>query len=249
MTSAVPQDAMTDKRDAKRKRVDSPDEFDDGGVDIDDLIIATDEAERSHKQTPTTTPKTPSRIPRNGLVLATERKAASEKANQVPWTGDVDTPNTSPAPATVPAKTADPSTLSGSGNGVKLAVSTPTAPRASPAPPTTPLTPSSVRGDNINLTADIMHILERQPINAAVRNRVKGQLETYSRQIKGIIVGRDMARAANRTKDEKIVALNEKIANQGDMIKFKDDIIKFKDDVIKARDEKIKDLETKSRGF
>lgn len=264
---APAQDAMPTDHAAKRKRVESPDEFGDDEADFDALITATDAAERSTNTTPskpartmpvtTTIPKTPSRtgIPRNGLVLASEaRNAASEKSKPAQWAGNVgSTGGASGAP--VPAKkTPAPSPFFG-GMGAKPAPTTPTGPRATPtaartfaAPPATPATPSTPGSGVHDPTSNIMKLLEGTPISAAVRSQVQAHLETYGRQVHGVINGRNMARAVAKGQAEKIAELERKLADQEEMLKFKNEQITFKNEQLRVKDVKVRELESKLRG-
>ncbi|KAK5663645.1 hypothetical protein OQA88_4076 [Cercophora sp. LCS_1] len=215
------------ERATKRKRADSEDgEFDFGSADEKDLIDLADSVERSHKSqsnkpTPST-PKTPSRVPRHSLLVASEaRQAVSETTKQAKWPSSAEDTPTRPVPSTqpAPAKKVDFPAAVTRGADVKPA-STPTGPTSGlrqipttpgPSPLPAPATPGSVVRDNHAMTFDIMKLLERQPISTAVRHVIKGRLEIYAQQTKGVITARDMARAVIKSKDERIKYLEARV--------------------------------------
>lgn len=105
-----------------------------------------------------------------------------------------------PAPASVQLTT--PATLNKS-----------TAPAtATPAPDRAPPPPSSPPNDGYDMTDEVMGLLRDQGLSPEVLRSVQSTLATAARRTKGIVLGRDSARATVKARDEKIASLQERVA-------------------------------------
>ncbi|KAF4467088.1 dna topoisomerase 3-alpha [Fusarium albosuccineum] len=92
-------------------------------------------------------------------------------------------------------------------------ISTNTTPSRTPAGLGLQAVPTSSPSDNSHdVTNEVMSLLRGQKIDSGVLLSVENILTTAARRTKGIILGRDSARASLKAKDEKLATLQERIA-------------------------------------
>ncbi|KAJ4268253.1 hypothetical protein NW762_002315 [Fusarium torreyae] len=87
---------------------------------------------------------------------------------------------------------------------------------ANPTPSKTPTAPQEIPSSSppetsYDVTDEVMDILRGQKIDPKVLSSVQSTLATAARRTKGIVMGRDSARASLKAKDEKIATLQERI--------------------------------------
>ncbi|KAJ4197800.1 hypothetical protein NW767_000954 [Fusarium falciforme] len=99
--------------------------------------------------------------------------------------------------------------------------------------------PSSSPPDNsYDVTDEIMGLLQDQKVDPGVLRTIKHTLNTAARRTKGIILGRDSARATLKIRDEKIASLQERITalenrermHRSQMTNIKANLMKMYDD-------------------
>ncbi|KAJ3468868.1 hypothetical protein MRS44_002933 [Fusarium solani] len=99
--------------------------------------------------------------------------------------------------------------------------------------------PSSSPPDNgYDVTNEIMGLLQDQKVDPGVLRTIKHTLTTAARRTKGIILGRDSARATLKIRDEKIASLQERITalenrermHRSQMTNIKANLMKMYDD-------------------
>ncbi|KAM0345177.1 hypothetical protein ACHAPU_006812 [Fusarium lateritium] len=87
---------------------------------------------------------------------------------------------------------------------------------ASTTPSKTPSGPQDIPSGSppdasFDVTDEVMDLLRGQKIDHKILSSIQSTLATAARRTKGIVLGRDSARATQKAKDEKIVALQERI--------------------------------------
>ncbi|KAK7421944.1 hypothetical protein QQX98_001938 [Neonectria punicea] len=85
-----------------------------------------------------------------------------------------------------------------------------TTPATTPAPVHAP--PSSPPNDGYDVTDEVMGLLRDQGLSPQVLRAVQSTLATVARRTRGIVLGRDSARASVKVRDEKIASLQERVA-------------------------------------
>lgn len=86
-------------------------------------------------------------------------------------------------------------------------ISAPTTPSTSRTQPPT----SSPPDTSYDVTDQVMNLLHSHSLDSEVLTAVKNILTTSARKTKGVVLGRDSARAGLKAKDEKIAKLQERI--------------------------------------
>jgi hypothetical protein len=97
---------------------------------------------------------------------------------------------------------------------------------------------SSPPETNYDVTDQVMGLLRGQKVDSKTLSSVQNILTTAARRTKGIVLGRDTARASLKAKDEKIATLQERIAalenrermHRGQMTNIKAGLMKMYDD-------------------
>ncbi|KAI8720758.1 hypothetical protein NCS52_00521700 [Fusarium sp. LHS14.1] len=116
-------------------------------------------------------------------------------------------------------------------------ISAGTTPSRTPAGPQA--APSSSPPDNgYDVADEIMGLLQGQKVDPSVLRTIKHTLTTAARRTKGIILGRDSARATLKIRDEKIASLQERITtlenrermHRSQMTNIKANLMKMYDD-------------------
>ncbi|KAM0546673.1 hypothetical protein ACHAPJ_010710 [Fusarium lateritium] len=87
---------------------------------------------------------------------------------------------------------------------------------ANTTPSKTPSVPQDILSSSppeasFDVTDEVMDLLRGQKVDPKVLSSVQNALATAARRTKGIVMGRDSARASLKTKDEKIATLQERI--------------------------------------
>ncbi|KAK7431058.1 hypothetical protein QQZ08_002339 [Neonectria magnoliae] len=85
-----------------------------------------------------------------------------------------------------------------------------TTPATTPAPDRAP--PSSPPNDGYDVTDEVMGLLRDQGLSPQVLRVVQSTLATAARRTRGIVLGRDSARATVKARDERIASLQERVA-------------------------------------
>ncbi|KPM37700.1 hypothetical protein AK830_g8866 [Neonectria ditissima] len=113
-------------------------------------------------------------------------------------------PTRAPVQVTTPAAT----TL----NKSSSTITTTTTPATTPAPNPVPPPPSSPPNDSCDVTDEVLGLLRDQGLSPEVLRSVQSTLATAARRARGIVLGRDSARATVKARDDKIASLQERVA-------------------------------------
>lgn len=227
----------------KRKRGvfldDSDEEF--GGGDFGDsdterqLAAVTDESSRKQKmfQTPSARRivdpgpsnnggSIPTPVTRNSLLIAEEGRERTAKRlrfaapEAVPEAGEADLIRTrqfmSDANTPTPYRKTN-ALLFGGDDDDCPDPTTPTTARATSLFKTPSSSSSNASTDCPKIADDVMALLGGQPISETTRLNVRLLLERHEMRVKGIVKGRDAARAALQSRDERVAELQAKVVS------------------------------------
>lgn len=68
-------------------------------------------------------------------------------------------------------------------------------------------------GDHPKIAEEVLSLLERQPLSEAVRQKLKTALDRHELRVRGVVLGRDVARQALTERDERIAELQARVVN------------------------------------